>query len=206
MFNPITRVWGYNNNGVTADYVEYDGDLVVLTTNPYNRVGAALESKEYYSQGSFEFVAKTNVPNGACMAFWTYYFKNDDNDPTTPNINHEIDFELYGTNNIIYSSYLKDTTEQTHINSTVNYNINDNEYHTYRFDWYSGERVDFYIDGVLVCTIKDNIPTHQMKVWIGIWCPEWSIQKDEYGNPWPSIIPDKTYTMTVKSFTYIPFN
>ena len=113
---------------------------------------------------------------------------------------------MYGTNNVIYSSYLKDTIEQTHINEKLNYNINDNEYHTYRFDWYNGEKVEFYIDGELVCTISKNIPTHEMKVWIGVWCPEWSIQTDEYGNPNPEIIEGLEYTMTIKSFTYNSFN
>ena len=148
---------------------------------------------------------KTNVTNGACVAFWTYYY-NDDNNPDTDNLNHEIDFEMYGTNNIIYSSYLKEYTEQTHINDKLDYNISDNEYHTYRFDWYNGEKVEFYIDGKLVATINENVPTHEMRVWIGVWCPDWSIQTDEFGNPIPEIIEDATYTMTVKSFKYTPFN
>ena len=112
---------------------------------------------------------------------------------------------MYGTNNIIYSSYLKEYTEQTHINSKLDYNIADNEYHTYRFDWYAGEKVEFYIDGILMATITENVPTHEMRVWIGVWCPTWSIQTDEDGNPNPMIIP-KTYEMTIKSFTYTPFN
>ena len=113
---------------------------------------------------------------------------------------------MYGTNNIIYSSYLKDTTEQTHINEKLNYNIADNQYHTYRFDWHAGEKVEFYIDGVLVARITTNVPTHEMKVWIGVWCPEWSIEKDASGNPSPAIIEGMEYTMTVKSFKYTPFN
>ena len=83
----------------------------------------------------------------------------EDGNESTPNINHEIDIEMYGTNNVIYSSYLKDTTEQTHVNTKLGFNITDNLYHTYRFDWYNGEKVEFYIDDVLVCTINENIPT-----------------------------------------------
>ena len=113
---------------------------------------------------------------------------------------------MYGTNNVIYSSYLKDTTEQIHINSTLNHNIDDNNYHTYRIDWYNGEKVEFYIDNVLVCTIDEYVPTHQMKVWIGVWCPEWSIQTDEFGNPNPEITPNSEYYMIVKSFEYTSFD
>ena len=205
-FDIVERVWGYNNNGVKASNVSFNNDLLILTANPYAKVGAAVSSKVLYGQGSYEFVAKTNVPNGACVAFWTYFYNDDDSNESTPNINHEIDFELYGTNNIIYSSYLKDVGEQTHINSKVDYQINDNEYHTYRFDWYSGKKIEFYIDNILVATIEKYVPTEKMKVWIGLWCPEWSIQKDELGNASPALVEGATYTMTVKSFTYDEFS
>lgn len=198
-------MWGSNNNGVKSQNVTYLDELVILSVNPYDKVGAALKSKDYYSEGSFEFIAKTNVPNGACVAFWTFYYSDNDEVESTPNINNEIDIELFGTNNIIYSTYLKDKTEQTHINSKVDYEINDNKYHTYRFDWHNGEKVEFYIDDNLVCTITQNIPTHEMRVWIGVWCPLWSIQLDEEGNPNPEIREGETYTLTVKSFTYTAF-
>ena len=45
-----------------------------------------------------------------------------------------------------------------------------------------------------------------MKVWIGVWCPEWSIQTDENDNPSPEIVEGETYTLTVKSFTYTSFD
>lgn len=205
LFDVVERTWGYDNNGVKAKNVKLENGNLVLSATPYIREGAAVESKKFYNEGSFEFVAKTNVPNGACVAFWTYYYKNDGNGEVS-NTNHEIDFELYGTNNIIYSTYLKEFTDQTHVNSKVNFNINDNQYHTYRFDWYNGEKVDFYIDGVLVCSITENIPTHEMKVWIGLWCPAWSVQTDDAGNPNPAIVEGETYTMTIKSFKYIPFS
>jgi beta-glucanase (GH16 family) len=206
MFDVVERKWGYDNNGVLASNTKIEDELLILSATPYNRTGAAVESKMFFNQGSFEFVAKTNATNGVCIAFWTFYYNNVDGDENTPNINHEIDIELYGKNNVIYSTYLKDIGEQSHVNSKVNYNINDSEYHTYRFDWYNGERVDFYIDGNLVCTIAENIPTHEMKVWIGLWCPAWSIDYDENGNPTPEIVEGEVFIMTVKSFRYVPFN
>ncbi len=121
------------------------------------------------------------------MAFWTFYYADNGN------VNNEIDFELYGDNNIIYSSYVSETSSK-HINTTVDYTIHDNEYHTYRFDWHSGEKVEYYIDNKLVATITECIPTNPMKVWIGAWCPSWS------GEP-----VEGDFTMTVKSFKYVAF-
>ena len=58
----------------------------------------------------------------------------------------------------------------------------------------AGDRVEFYIDGELVATITENVPTEPMKVWIGAWCPTWS------GEPTAG-----DFTMTVKSFRYTAF-
>ena len=203
-FNAVDSKWGYNNNGVKSSNVEFASNGVILTATPYNREGAALKSKDLYGSGSFRFIAKTNASNGICMAFWTFFYK-DYNNSNIPNLNHEIDIELYGSNNIIYSTYLDEQTKQSHINSKVDYKINDEKYHSYRFDFYKGEKVEFYVDGVLVCVITENIPTENMHVWIGFWCPEWSIEKDENNLANPSIVEGESYTMTIKSFTYIPF-
>ena len=164
-----------------------NGDLVIKIDS-YNRVGGAIESNDYYESGSFEFVGKMDCPSGATMAFWTFYNEDDGN------VNHEIDFELYGKNTIMYSCYTSEK-DVTTIKDTLDYTIYDNEYHTYRFNWYSGDRVEFYIDDVLVATITENIPTRPMKVWIGAWCPTWS------GEPVQG-----EYTMTVQSFRYTAFN
>lgn len=203
-FTAVDGKWGYNNNGVTSSNVTVTEEGIILSAIPFSRLGAALKSNNLYSSGSFSFVAKTNADNGCTMAFWTFIYK-DYKNPDKTNLNHEIDIELYGNNNIIYSTYLDEKESQSHVNSKVDYNINDNRYHLYRFDWYSGDRVEFYVDGILVCVIRDNIPTEDMYVWIGLWCPEWSIEKDEDGNATPPIIEGKVVTMTIKDFTYIPF-
>ena len=152
-----------------------------------NRVGGAIESKDYYYEGSFEFVGKTNCTSGATMAFWTFYYADNGN------VNNEIDFELFGDDNIIYSAWTSET-DSTNLHRKTDFTIHDNEYHTYRFDWYAGEKVEFYIDNKLVATITENVPTEPMKVWIGAWCPTWS------GEPTAG-----NFTMTVKSFKYTAF-
>ena len=160
---------------------------MIIFVDSINRVGGAVESNDFYNEGSFEFIASTNAISGVAMAFWTFYYEDNGN------VNHEIDFELYGDNNIIYSSYISETSS-THIYDTLDYIIHNNEFHTYRFDWYNGEKVEYYIDNILVATITENIPTKPMKVWIGAWCPSWA------GEPM-----EGDFTMTVKSFKYTSF-
>ena len=129
------------------------------------------------------------------MAFWTYYNDNNyyDNDEQNGNINHEIDIELFGDNNAWYTSWIAENVS-THLETKLDYTLHDNEYHTYRFDWYNGEKVEYYIDNKLVATITTNVPTKAMKVWIGAWCPSWA------GEP-----TEGDFTMTVKSFKYTAF-
>lgn len=50
------------------------------------------------------------------------------------------------------------------------------QWHTYRFDWHTGDaneqaRVDFYVDGQLLYTSYEHIPTHASRLWLGIWFP-----------------------------------
>lgn len=104
------------------------------------------------------------------MAFWTFLYGDGGN------INHEIDIELFGKNNVIYSSYTSEN-DATHVNGNVDYQIYDNVQHVYRFDWYRGEKVEYYIDDVLQAVITTNVPGRPMKVWIGAWCPSWAGEK-----------------------------
>lgn len=153
-----------------------------------NRVGAALESNDYYTQGSFEFRASTNAVSGVATSFWTFLYGDNGN------INHEIDIEIFNKNDVIYSTYTSEE-DSSHINAKLDYDISLNAIHSYRFDWYRGEKVEFYIDGVLKAIITENIPTEPMKVWVGGWCPDWA------GN-----CTQQNFEMIVYSFTYTSFD
>ena len=190
-FQPVNAVWGNDGNGgVFANNVSLNDNNITLKVDGSTRTGAAIVSNDYYSQGSFEFVASTNSKSGVCMAFWTFFYANEGE------INSEIDFELFGQNSIIFSSYTsEDPDKQTHVYDNVDFNIPDNKIHTYRFDWYAGERVEFYIDEVLVCVITENVPVTPMKVWIGAWCPSWAGEQT-----------NEISEMTVYSFAYKSFD
>ena len=190
-FKPIDSRWGNDGNGgVYANNVSLNDNNITIKVDGKTRTGGAIVSNDLYSQGSFEFVASTNAKSGVCMAFWTFFYAN------MGEVNSEIDFELFGQNSIIYSSYTsEDPEKQTHVYDNVDFNIPDNKIHTYRFDWYAGKRVEFYIDEILVCTITENVPVTPMQVWIGAWCPIWA------GEP-----TNEVSTMTLYSFSYKSFD
>lgn len=168
--------------------MRYQADgSVDITIDGGARVGGALESNDYYDQGRFEFEASTNATSGVATAFWTFLYGDDGN------INHEIDIEIFNQNDVIYSSYISEM-ESTHINGKLDYDVSAGEKHTYRFDWYRGEKVDYYIDGVLQATITTNVPTKPMKVWIGSWCPSWA------GEQVNAVFQMKVYSFKYQSF------
>ena len=197
LFSPVSKKWGTDgNNGVKEENVSInnEGELVI-SVDSLNRVGGAIESKDFYNEGSFEFVAKTNATSGVATAFWTYYYEDAYYEGVLENghINHEIDIELFGNNNAWFSSYIAENIPTT-IKSNLKYTLHNNDYHKYRFDWYNGEKVEYYIDNELVATIDTNVPTKPMRVWIGAWCPSWS------GEP-----TEGDFKMVVRSFKYTAF-
>ncbi len=159
-----------------------------ITIDAGARIGGALESHDYYDQGRFEFEASTNATSGVATAFWTFLYGDNGN------LNHEIDIELFNRDDVIYSSYLSEASD-SHVRGKIDYDISLNEKHTYRFDWYRGEKVEYYIDGILQATIREEVPTKPMKVWIGAWCPSWAGEQV-----------NEVFQMKVYSFKYQSFN
>ena len=92
-FNLPTRTWGTNNNGVDAKNVKLNNGIVEITIDETNKVGGALESKDFYGPGTFEMVAKADGISGICYSLWTFFYADNGN------INNEIDIEFFGKNN-----------------------------------------------------------------------------------------------------------
>ena len=88
----------------------------------------------------------------------------------------------------------------------LGFNAADNQYHTYRYDWYH-DRVEFYVDNVLIVTnvnnqfgyVSNNIPDVASKVTIGPWFPS---AAKKWAGPFANFAVEKMY---VKSFSYTPF-
>ena len=158
------------------------------------RTGAAIASRQYYSSGSYEVRAKVAPELGACSALWTFeyeeYYPGDSEYIASgatgqySTVNHEIDIEMptangtYSTPSFEAARFNTYTAENRH-NSNFHdlpYAQNDGKFHTYRFDWHTGDtkeqkRVDFYVDGQYLYTSTQQVPTNASRFWIGLWFP-----------------------------------
>ena len=55
---------------------------------------------------------------------------------------------------------------------------NDGEWHVYKFVWHTGDdneqaRVEYYVDGELICTNTEFIPNKAGRFWVGVWFPKY---------------------------------
>lgn len=158
------------------------------------RTGAAIASREYYSSGSYEVRAKVAPVLGTCSAIWTFEY--EEYYPGDPEyiasgatgqystVNHEIDIEMptangtHRTPSFEAARFNTYTAENRH-NSNFHdlpYAQDDGKFHTYRFDWHTGDsreqkRVDFYVDGQYLYTSTKQVPTNASRFWIGLWFP-----------------------------------
>ena len=159
------------------------------------RTGAAIATRDYYASGCYEVVAKVAPVFGACSAIWTFEYEEYDKDSEEyknyPDqtgklaiVNHEIDIELPTANADFdtptfraarFNTYEMENRSKSHF-QTLPEAVDDGQWHTYRFDWHTGDaneqaRVDFYVDGQLLYTSYEHIPTHASRLWLGIWFP-----------------------------------
>jgi len=202
------KAWGGNNGGVVPQNVSvsngtlkleghgnyYKGDIAGINRPDGTRTGAAIATREYFSSGTYEVVAKVAPEFGACSAIWTFEY--EEYYPGEPEyeaagatgsyyeVNHEIDIEMPGRpssnaepsfNYALCNTFVRENTQTTNFTELANAQ-NDGNWHTYRFDWHTGDkneipRVDYFVDGVLVKTCTTNIPTNAGRFWIGIWFP-----------------------------------
>lgn len=190
------------NGGVIADNVAVRGGDLILTGfgNDYTgdlrginrdksrradgkRCGGAIATKEYFGSGSYEIRAKIAPELGCCCAMWTFEYEEDHSDDELKIVNHEIDIEFPGRdeNNDFSLSHALCTTWLTEEDYRT-YSVDcgdqaDGEFHTYRFDWHTGDenespRVEYYFDGKLIHTATEYIPTNESRFWLGLWFPK----------------------------------
>lgn len=196
------QAWGAGvNGGVIPENVNYtdDGVLVITGNGKYysdgdvagvgtvkdgSLTGGALISKFVTGPGRYQVRMKVLPRQGACTAFWTYAFD------TETQGNHEIDIELPGGmrsstgisfQNVLNTNYIKvDENESTDANlrevfDNKDFALNDGEWHTFGFDWYTNpKRVVYYIDGKVTATSSLSgtfVPYYMSRLWLGVWFP-----------------------------------
>ncbi len=190
------------NGGVIRDNVALrDGDLVLTGLgNSYDgelrginrdksrredgkRCGGAIATRDYFGSGSYEIRAKIAPELGCCSAMWTFEYEENYSGDKLDIVNHEIDIEFPGRDkndsfslsHALCTTWLTETDYKT---KSVDCGAQaDGEFHTYRFDWYTGSdteapRVDYYFDGELTYTATEFIPTNESRFWLGLWFPK----------------------------------
>ena len=190
--------WGSNKGGLTVKNLFYtdEGTLLMRATGNYYSgdeirgygqvkdgkcTGASLVSKFVTGPGRYQVKMKPFPRLGACTAFWTYSNRPV---PGQENDNHEIDIELpggmhYGIHSFKYMMNTNYITEKYMDNSdfimsevTNNkiINLNDGEFHTFGFDWYTNPEVIVYsVDGIVTCVSDIFIPYLTTRMWLGVW-------------------------------------
>ncbi len=191
------QAWGGSNGGVIPENVSYtdDGILLLRGNGGYYQqneltgvgdvkdgryTGAALISKFLVQSGRYEIKMKVLPRLGACTAFWTYAYE------FTNELNHEIDIELPGGNQsgvptfekLLNTNYHKENRSHSQDIKVADalkmqeLYLNDGEWHTFGFDWYSSEeKIIYYIDNKITAISENFIPYLQCRLWIGVWFP-----------------------------------
>lgn len=190
------QAWGGSNGGVVPENVSYTDDGVLLLRGngghyQQNEIkgvgdvkdgrytGAALISNFLVGPGRYEIKMKLLPRIGACTAFWTYAYEFDNE------LNHEIDIELPGghrSGNITYENVLN--TNYTKVSESISKDINvasvfnkdvylnDGEWHTFGFDWYtSPEKIVYHLDGRVTAITDLFVPSMLCRLWVGVWFP-----------------------------------
>ena len=218
--------WGSNKGGITVKNLFYtdEGTLLLRANGNYYSgdevqgygsvkdgrcTGAALVSKFVTGPGRYQVKMKPFPRLGACTAFWTY-----SNRPVSgaDNDNHEIDIELPGgmTSGHSFEKLMNTNYITEPLNDHADYIVsertnnqvvflNDGEFHTFGFDWYTNpEVIIYYIDDIVTCVSTTFIPYLLSRLWLGVWI---STSDGFMGAP-----DFETDFMEVDWVNYIPFD
>jgi hypothetical protein len=170
-----------HGNQYTGDIKGINKDLTRQSTGV--RTGGAIATRQYFGAGSYEIRMKAATELGVCSAIWTFYYNDDNYYSGIPIVNHEIDIELPGrpgpgTADIDFDQALLNTWVGE-INNLYEAGYtqlpsrqDDGNFHVWRFDWHTEEadrRVDFYLDGQFLRSMRNHIPFYAGRLWLGEW-------------------------------------
>lgn len=168
------NIAGANNGTLNAEHVDLSTGMLRLKLTQTvsgglaTSTGAEIRSRQLFGYGTYTWVARaastSPTPRGAGAAVSgtvtdVFNFINDSES--------EIDFEYQGQS--------ASTLEMTNY-STVSHSQStstpvpgaDRNFHEYKFVWSAG-KIDFYLDGTLVSTHTEHIPSAPAAVLINLW-------------------------------------
>ncbi|MCR6106860.1 family 16 glycosylhydrolase [Salipaludibacillus agaradhaerens] len=147
----------------------YGGQMELsLRTNysyapPYNYECAEYTTNNFYGYGLYEVSMKPAKVSGVISSFFTY---------TGPSYNgapwDEIDIEFLGNDTTkVQFNYYTDGVGGNEILYDLGFDAADS-YNTYAFDWQENY-INWYVNGQLVATATENIPSNPSKIMMNIW-------------------------------------
>ena len=165
--------------GVTGDHCGVQ--------NP-QRVGSCVVTRDYYASGSYEVVARVPSVPGVRFAMWT--------SSVNDKVPNRIDFQVPGKSGDAGSFAAADCISRTNkddrydlesVTAALAADVADGQFHTFRFDWHTGNasgtvspRVEFYLDGTLIQTNTWKVPRTAGRLWVGAWCPETGVGSPDF--------------------------
>lgn len=125
--------------------------------------GAEIQTKEKVHYGSYEIRMKIPDAPSSITGFFLY---------EQPDYDHEIDIEIYNQSDaqLLLTTYAKGK-ERNSDQRTLSFDPT-LDYHTYRFN-YLPDRVDFFIDDVLIQAWSKGFTSKSMYLMVNTWYPKW---------------------------------
>jgi endo-1,3-1,4-beta-glycanase ExoK len=194
---------GVNSGTLSADHVDLSTGMLRLkltqtvSGNLATSTGAEIRSKQLFGYGAYVWVARaastSATPHGAGSAVSgtvTDVF-NFINDSET-----EIDFEYEGQ-----SPSTLEMTNYSGVSHSQSTSVPspgaDSNFHEYKFVWSAG-KIEFYLDGNLVSTHTEHVPSTPAAVLINLW----GTNSTSFGGV---ASPGASSYLYVSSFSYTPF-
>ncbi len=161
--NMFNVTWRSSNTTFENDRMQLtiDRDSSRLQDIPYS--GAEIQSTDFYGYGRYETSMKAIKSDGVVSSFFTY------TGPTDNNPWDEIDFEVLGKDPTkVQMNYFTNGKGNHEFLYDLGFDASE-DFHKYAFEWREN-RIDWYVDGVLVHTATGDIPSTPGKIMANAWC------------------------------------
>jgi endo-1,3-1,4-beta-glycanase ExoK len=168
------NIAGVNKGTLSAEHVDLSTGMLRLTLiqsvagTLATSVGAEIRSKQLFGYGTYVWMARAASTAATPMAAGSaasgsvtdvFNFINDSES--------EIDFEYQGQTPSTLEMTNYSTVSKSQSTSTPVPNA-DGNFHEYKFVW-NAAKIDFYLDGNLVSSHTENIPSAPAAVLINLW-------------------------------------
>ena len=138
-----------------------DKDLLETDGIPY--AGGEFRSTGFYGYGRYEVSMKAIKNDGVVSSFFTY------TGPSDGNPWDEIDVEILGKDTTkVQFNYFTDSKGNHEYMHNLGFDASE-DFHTYAFEWYE-DKIVWFVDGVEVYSVTDNIPVTESKIMMNAWC------------------------------------